>query len=124
MKRKRKDVDMKKCLLILMAMALMVACGNKKGTAQEEENVTEEAFEAQEDSMAMGERGDVPPPPRGENPPPRPRGDNPPPPRHHGDNPPPPPDDNMRGFDPASEDDMPDNGMSRYMENDDEEGWD
>jgi hypothetical protein len=32
--------------------------------------------------------------------------------------------DNMRGFDPASEDDMDDNGMSRYMENDDEEGWD
>lgn len=31
--------------------------------------------------------------------------------------------DNMRGFDPASEDDMDDNGMSRYMENDDEEGW-
>ena len=25
--------------------------------------------------------------------------------------------DNMRGFDPASEDDMEDNGMSRYMEN-------
>ena len=32
--------------------------------------------------------------------------------------------DNMRGFDPASEDDMPDNGMIRYMENNDEEGWD
>ena len=32
--------------------------------------------------------------------------------------------DNMRGFDPASEDDMNDNGMSRYMENYDEEGWD
>ena len=32
--------------------------------------------------------------------------------------------DNMRGFDPASEDDMDDNGMSRYIENDDEEGWD
>ena len=32
--------------------------------------------------------------------------------------------DNMRGFDPASEDDMEDNGMSRYMENKDEEGWD
>lgn len=32
--------------------------------------------------------------------------------------------DNMRGFDPASEDDMPDNGMSRFMENNDEEGWD
>ena len=28
------------------------------------------------------------------------------------------------GDDPASEDDMDDNGMSRYMENDDEEGWD
>ena len=32
--------------------------------------------------------------------------------------------DNMRGFDPASEDDMDDNGMSRYMENNDEKGWD
>ena len=32
--------------------------------------------------------------------------------------------DNMRGFDPASEDDMEDNGMSRFMENNDEEGWD
>ena len=32
--------------------------------------------------------------------------------------------DNMRGFDPASEDDMDDNGMCRYMENNDEEGWD
>ena len=25
--------------------------------------------------------------------------------------------DNMRGFDPASEDDMEDNGINRYMEN-------
>ena len=32
--------------------------------------------------------------------------------------------DNMRGFDPASEDDMDDNGMSRYFENNDDEGWD
>jgi hypothetical protein len=32
--------------------------------------------------------------------------------------------DNMRGFDPVSEDDMDDNGMNRYMENNDEEGWD
>ena len=31
---------------------------------------------------------------------------------------------NMRGFDPASEDDMEDNGMSRYMENNDDSGWD
>ena len=32
--------------------------------------------------------------------------------------------DNMRGFDPASEDDMDDNGMTRYMEANDEEAWD
>ena len=32
--------------------------------------------------------------------------------------------DNMRGFDPASEEDMDDNGMSRYMDNNDEGGWD
>ena len=32
--------------------------------------------------------------------------------------------DNMRGFDPASENDMEDCGMSRYQENYDEEGWD
>ena len=32
--------------------------------------------------------------------------------------------DNMRGFDPASEKDMDDNGMSRYMDNYDDEGWD
>ena len=31
---------------------------------------------------------------------------------------------NMRGFDPASEDDMDDNGMNRYFENNDDEGWD
>ena len=30
---------------------------------------------------------------------------------------------NMRGFDPASEDDMEDNGMRRFMENNDEGGW-
>ena len=33
-------------------------------------------------------------------------------------------DDGMRGFDPASENDMHDNGMSRFMENNDNEGWD
>jgi hypothetical protein len=32
--------------------------------------------------------------------------------------------DNMRGWDPASEDDSDENGMDRYMENDDERGWD
>ncbi len=29
----------------------------------------------------------------------------------------------MRHFDPASEDDMDDNGMGRYMENNVDEGW-
>lgn len=52
------------------------------------------------------------------------RPDGPPPPPPHGKGRPPHKPDNMRGFDPASEDDMEDNGMSRYMENDDEEGWD
>ena len=32
-------------------------------------------------------------------------------------------DDNMRGFDPPSEDDMDDNGMSRYMNAYDDEDW-
>lgn len=58
------------------------------------------------------------PPPEGM----RPGG--PPPPPPHGKGRPPHKPDNMRGFDPASEDDMEDNGMSRYMENNDEEGWD
>ena len=31
--------------------------------------------------------------------------------------------DGMRGFDPATEDDLEDNGMTRYMENTDERGW-
>ena len=73
--------------------------------------------------------GHMPPPPldgRGYNsPPPRPLGgkrpDGPPP---HENRRPPHMQDNMRGFDPASEDDMDDNGMSRYIENDDEDGWD
>ena len=61
------------------------------------------------------EDGHMPPPPGGKRP------DGPPP---HKDGRPPHKPDNMRGFDPAFEDDMDDNGMSRYMENNDEEGWD
>ena len=65
--------------------------------------------------------GHMPPPP----PPDSGRfdGHRPPPPTHGKGRPHHKPD-NMRGFDPASEDDMDDNGMSRYMENNDEEGWD
>ena len=32
--------------------------------------------------------------------------------------------DNMRGFDPVSEDDMDDNGMQRYFDANDDEAWD
>lgn len=32
-------------------------------------------------------------------------------------------DDNMRGWDPASEDDSNDNGMGRWSDNNDERGW-
>lgn len=32
--------------------------------------------------------------------------------------------DNMRGFEPASEDDMDDNGMQRYFDANDDEAWD
>ena len=63
------------------------------------------------------EDGHMPPPP------PDGRGfDGPPPPPPHGKGHHKP--DNLRGFDPAFEDDMDDNGMNRYMENNDEEGWD
>ena len=78
-------------------------------------------------------RPDMPPPPPdsgrvdGHRPTPPPDGmhlGGPPPPPPHGKGRPPHKPDNMRGFDPASEDDMDDNGMSRYMENNDEDGWD
>ena len=66
------------------------------------------------------EDGHMPPPPLpdGKHP------DGPPPPPPDGKGRPPHEPDNMRGFDPASEDDMDDNGMSRYMENNDDSGWD
>ena len=104
-------------------MILMVSCTSRKNsydaTPTGEQNI--EAL----DSM----RPDMPPPPPdsgrvdGHRPPPPPDGmhpGGPPPPHGKGHHKP----DNMRGFDPASEDDMDDNGMSRYMENNDEEGWD
>ena len=64
----------------------------------------------------MGSHTPPPPPPYGK------RFNGPPPPPPHEKGRPPHEPDNMRGFDPASEDDMDDNGMSRYMENNDEEG--
>ncbi len=129
-----------KKLLFVFAFSLLVACNNSKPQPKTEadDNDRYESLEAPPaDTIAQKEIGEETPPPppptqrdQDDNPPPPPEhgrhGDNPPPPppsHERGDNPPPKPD-NMRGFDPASEDDMPDNGMDRYMENNDEEGWD
>ena len=111
-------------ICVAIALLAMVSCSGKKDT---------NAYSSDVDSVALSdslrpdslhhpspdefEDGHMPPPP------PDGRGfDGPPPPPPHGKGQHKP--DNMRGFDPASEDDMDDNGMSRYMENNDEEGWD
>ena len=117
---------MKRIIYIIGGLLiLMVSCTSRKST--NDVNVSDVDSFAVMDSM----RPDMPPPPPdsgrvdGYRPPPPPDGrgfDGPPPPPSHGKGHHKP--DNMRGFDPASEDDMDDNGMSRYMENNDEEGWD
>ena len=121
---------MKKCIYIIYAVAMLflMACNNRKSADAVFQGDAENFVES--DSLRPDtlhhpspedfEDGHMPPPP------PDGRGfDGPPPPPpdgkgHHPHHEP----DNMRGFDPASEDDMDDNGMSRYMENNDEEGWD
>ena len=112
---------------IVIALLFMVSCTSRK-SPNASNNGDEDRF-AVMDSI----RPDVPPPPPdsgkldGHRPPPPHDGmhpGGPPPPPPHGKGRPPHKPDNMRGFDPASEDDMDDNGMSRYMENNDEEGWD
>ena len=116
---------MKNVFGILILVFLLLSCTSKK--SPNVANISDVDSVAVMDSM----RPDMPPPPPdsgkfdGHRPPPPPDGKHPygPPPLpphgkgHHKP-------DNMRGFDPASEDDMDDNGMSRYMENNDEEGWD
>ena len=95
---------MRKVLYILIGVALLLSCGGKKNADETYINDMEEAVT---DSMPLDSL-------------------------HHplpgefedGHMPPPPPPDGRHGFDPASEDDMDDNGMSRYMENNDERGWD
>ena len=116
-------------VLICLGITLLfiVSCTSKKGT--------NDTYVSDIDSVAVVDsmRPEMPPPPPdsdrfdGHRPPPPPDGmcpGGPPPPPPHGKGRPPHKPDNMRGFDPASEDDMDDNGMSRYMENNDEEGWD
>ena len=137
-----------KYIPILLLVILLLACGNGKGGKIDEpydgghgigiDTATIHQIDLVEDSIPLVSDEDKdshtppPPPPDGKRfngppPPPPPDGkrfNGPPPPPPHEKGRPPHEPDNMRGFDPASEDDMDDNGMSRYMENNDEEGWD
>ena len=122
-----------KYIPIIIFVILFLACGNGKGGKNNEpydgghgigiDTATIHQIDLVEDSVPLVSDEDrdshTPPPP----PPDGRRFNGPPPPPPHEKGRPPHEPDNMRGFDPASEDDMDDNGMSRYMENNDEEGW-
>jgi len=130
---------MKNVLYILIMVSLLLSCNSRKNANDANPNGMEDVVidSMRPDSLHHPSPDEFtdghtpPPPPDGKHfdgpPPPPPDGkhsDGPPPPPPHGKGRPPHKPDNMRGFDPASEDDMEDNGMSRYMENNDEEGWD
>ena len=105
------------------AMLLMVSCNSRKISNLYQSAVVSDSMYSDTLHHSLPDEfvdGHIPPPP----PPDGKHFDGPPPPPPHGKGRPPHEPDNMRGFDPASEDDMEDNGMSRYMENNDEEGWD
>ena len=118
--------------IIIIAVLLLSCCNGKGGKNNEPydgghgigiDTATIHQIDLVEDSVlvtkeVMDSHTPPPPPPDGK------RFNGPPPPPPHEKGRPPHEPDNMRGFDPASEDDMDDNGMSRYMENNDEEGWD
>ena len=117
---------------VFLLSAFLVCCNGKGGKNNEPydgghgigiDTATIHQIDMMEDSVpvtkeVMDSHTPPPPPPDGKH-----FDGSPPPPPHEKGRPPHEPD-NMRGFDPASEDDMDDNGMSRYMENNDEEGWD
>ena len=122
-----------KYIPIILLVVLLFACSNGKGGKNNEpydgghgigiDTATIHQIDLIKDSVpvtkeVMDSHTPPPPPPYGK------RFNGPPPPPPHEKGRPPHEPDNMRGFDPASEDDMDDNGMSRYMENNDEEGWD
>jgi len=117
---------MKNVFYILILVSLLLSCNSRKNANDTNPNGIEAVVtdSLRPDSLhhpSPDEFGDdhmPPPPPDGKH------FDGPPPPPPNGKDRPPHKPDNMRGFDPASEDDMDDNGMSRYMENNDEEGWD
>ena len=121
-----------KYIPIILIVVLFLACGNGKGGKNNEpydgghgigiDTATIHQIDMMEDSVpvtkeVMDSHTPPPPPPDGKH------FDGPPPPPPHEKGRPPHEPDNMRGFDPASEDDMDDNGMSRYMENNDDKGW-
>ena len=122
-----------KFIPIIIIAVLLLSCGNGKGGKNNEpydgghgigiDTATIHQIDLVEDSVlvtkeVMDSHTPPPPPPDGK------RFNGPPPPPPHEKGRPPHEPDNMRGFDPASEDDMDDNGMRRYMEKNDEEGWD
>ena len=129
---------------VFLLSAFLVCCNGKGGKNNEPydgghgigiDTATIHQIDLMEDTIpvtkeVMDSHTPPPPPPDGKRfngPPPPPDGkrfNGPPPPPPHEKGRPPREPDNMRGFDPASEDDMDDNGMSRYMDNNDEEGWD
>jgi len=113
--------------IYVVAVLFMLACNSRKSSGdvfQSDMEIVVDGDSLHPDTLHHPspedfEDGHMPPPP------PDDRGfDGPPSPPPHGKGHPHHEPDNMRGFDPASEDDMDDNGMSRYMENNDEEGWD
>ena len=122
-----------KYIPIILLVVLLFACSNGKGGKNNEpydgghgigiDTATIHQIDLIKDSVpvtkeVMDSHTPPPPPPDGKH------FNGPPPPPPHEKGRPPHEPDNMRGFDPASEDDMDDNGMSRYMENNDEVGWD
>ena len=119
---------MKQSVIILLLILLMVACTSRNGLNDANNRDSDSLIvtdSMRPDSLHLPSPdeftdGHMPPPP----PPDGKHFDGTPAPPPHGKGRPPHKPDNMRGFDPASEDDMEDNGMSRYMENKDEEGWD
>ena len=104
---------MKKCLYILFFVFLLCSCGNKKSEPESNDEqlylsevadtLTVDSVETQKSTDAIQEV------PIKTTTPSRDRYQK---------------NDNMRGFDPAFEDDTDDNGMTRYMEVNDDNGWD
>ena len=108
---------MKKGFCLLILMQFILACGNKK--REPEPIISNEKFiieQLESDTVVSSGQEETPKPEKKSSVPVSSSSSSQS--SKSGDN------DNMRGFDPASEDDMDDTGMSRYMETNDEEGWD